>query len=119
MRVASASRSTISAGVCTGAARPNHEDDTTPGSPASAKVGTSGSKGERVGQAMASALSFPARIFSTVVLTSLMNTSTSPLNNPSTAGPPPRYGTWMRSTPASRLNNSLARWMAPPAPDDA
>src|SRR5215475_870563 len=63
------------------------EDDTTAGNPSSAKVGTCGRSGERVDAATASALSLPARMFSTVVLASLMKISTSPVSKPITAGP--------------------------------
>ena len=42
------------------------------------------------GQAIASALIRPPRMFSMVVLRSLMNTSTSPARRPTIAGPPPR-----------------------------
>jgi len=44
--------------------------------------------------------------------------SASPAMTAITAGPPPRNGTWLMVVPVSRLNSSLARWMAPPFPDD-
>ena len=34
------------------------------------------------------------------------------------AGPPPRYGTWVMSMPATRFTSSMYRWLVVPVPDD-
>ena len=51
----------MSSGVLDGANKPYHGTTSKPGTPASDRVGTSGTKVERLGVVMASILSLPAR----------------------------------------------------------
>ena len=56
-------RSTIGAGVAFGANRPYHMSTSAPTSPASIRVGTSGSCGRRLGLPAAIAFSLPPRMY--------------------------------------------------------
>ncbi|MCY1368750.1 hypothetical protein D9M69_557510 [compost metagenome] len=87
-----------------------------PGTPASAKVGTSGSAGSRWRDATASARRAPAWTCAREPVSSIM--STWPAIRSETAGPLPLYGMCSTSTPVRCLNIEPARCCDEPTPPE-
>src|SRR5918992_1668546 len=111
--------STTRPGVPAGANRPYHWVTSTPATPASCKVGTSGSAAALLGPAIASAWSLPVRIQGCAV-SKLENISwVRPATVSLSAADDPRYVTPVMSTPAASLNSSAAKCGAVPSPADA
>src|SRR5713101_900025 len=110
--------STILAGVPFGAPMPNHALASYPLT-VSATTGTSGSASLRISVVTASARSLPDLMNSIEdgILSNIAST-VPPIRSVS-AGPEPRYGTWVILTPVIAMNNSPDRCTDVPLPDDA
>src|SRR3954452_556516 len=97
-------------GVALGTSTANQRLTSTPGNPASAKVGMSGRLSTRLAEVTASARTLPLWMWGTAVDVPTMNIPTSPaINAVMACAEDPRYGTWVISTFATDLNNSAAR----------
>src|SRR6267378_6865514 len=109
----------IGAGVSLGAKAAYHCEDSKPGRPDSATVGTSGIAGERRlpvtaierrRDALTCAISVGMPVITSWVLPAIVSIA---------AGDPPLYGTCTIVIPAARANSSVVRWLSDPAPLDA
>src|SRR4029077_6326083 len=104
-------------GVVPGTSTANHRLTSTPGSPASAKVGTSGRPSTRCGDVTARPRNVPAWTWPIAVEVPTMNIATSPAISAVIAcADEPLYGTCLRSTLAADLTSSAARCGAAPTP---
>ena len=81
-------------------------------------VGTFGSADVRVRLSTPSARTEPASMFLTCGGTPSTRSWMRPASRSGMTPALPRYGTCTMSTPAARLNISVARWMPVPAPDE-
>ncbi len=119
LAISACSSATTSFGVPAGANTPYHVDISSPGKPASASVGTSGSSGERLGVITASGRSLPPLIWP-IDDDVVSNISCAlPAMRSRCAWLLPLYGMCVICTPAAALNASPARCCVLPAPDDA
>src|SRR6185437_12793106 len=110
---------TNSGGVLPGIYRHCPSDTSNPGNQDSETVGMSGAKGTRVADVTASARTVPPLICDITDGSVATITLTRPDIRSVSAGPPPRYGTWVNSIPAVRLNNSPHKCWMVPTPGDA
>src|ERR1700682_450233 len=117
--ISSCSLATTSLGVPEGAKTPYQVVMSSPGKPASAKVGTSASSSERRGDVTASARSLPPLIWP-IADDVVSNMSCAwPDSISACAWLLPLYGMCVIDTPATFLNASPARCWVLPAPEDA
>src|SRR6266536_4468108 len=98
---------TTSRGVLPSTKQPCQLEDSKPTSPVSATVATSGSAGERLAPATASARSVPAATCGSVVAMGAMATWISPVMSAGKIPASPLYGTGWMSMPAAVLNISM------------
>ena len=98
--------------------RPYHVVISTPGNPASASVGTSGSSGVRFGLITASAFTLPPLM--NAIADDVVSKSSwiCPPTRSASACDEPLYGTCTAFVPAARLNASPARCCVLPTPDE-
>ena len=101
------SLSRIGFGVPFGANSAFHAEAWKSGMPASFEVGTFGSDGSRVTPETAIGLSLPLSMCGPGVVGVSNANWTSFASSPWVIGPLPRYGTWIMSMPAMRLNCSV------------
>src|SRR5262249_35280535 len=97
---------TMSGGVWAGTNQPCQLEDSKPASPLSATVGTSGSAGEPLGRAPASARSVPAATCGRVVAIGAIATWISPVMRAGKIPASPLYGIGCNSMPAAVLNSA-------------
>src|SRR3972149_5459900 len=81
-------------------------------------LGTLGNALERCSPKVANSLSLPARTWGVKACTGASITATSPLINANIDGVPPLNGTCSNLTPVSCENNSAARWVMLPKPNE-
>src|SRR5262249_35736188 len=106
-------------GVPAGAKRPFHTIASTPGRPASAVVGTSGSSARRDGPATASARSFPDLMCATITCGTTYAAEMVPDSRSGISALTPLYGTSSTLIPAWDLTHSPTSWLmlaGPPEP---
>src|SRR5262249_22580765 len=104
------------AGVCAGTRIPNIVSDSWSGKPASAKVGTSGSAGERFGVVTASPRSHPSLTCGTAGVSAVKAMNVWPARVAWMAGPEPLNGTGTMSRFCDCLNSSPERCDVVPVP---
>ena len=109
-------RATTSSGVPAGATSMNHREKSMPGRPASAKVGTSGSRLVRARVETASGRTLRDSMKGRMVPTLSHSACTLPPSRSVMAGAAPLYGTWVTLAPASRANSPAQMWCGEPSP---
>jgi len=107
---------TMSGGVWAGTNQPCQLEDSKPASPLSATVGTSGSAGERLAPATASARSVPAATCGRAVAIGAIATWISLVMRAGKIPASPLYGIGCISMPAAVLNISIVRCSGLPTP---
>src|SRR5260221_892185 len=107
---------TPSRGVAAGASRPNHSGTSTPSTPASFIVGTSGRSSVRFAPATASARRRPERTCWRIATVLEKLSWTSPAISAVSAGALPLYGTCTMLVPVRSLKSSPARCWLPARP---
>src|SRR3954470_11228133 len=104
----------MAGGVAAGANNPCQLPNSKPAIPASAIVGTSGSRGERRAVEMPNAFILPPLTYGAATGSESIATATSPETTANSEGALPLYGTLLSSIPAADLNTAVV--IAPLAP---
>src|SRR6266571_4149501 len=107
---------TVSRGVAAGASRPNHSGTSTPSTPASFIVGSSGISSVRLAPATASARRRPDFTCGPTATGLMKDSWTSPASSAAIEGALPLYGTCTMLVPLRSLKSSAARCCVDPAP---
>src|SRR6185436_3931156 len=108
----------MACGVLAGASIPHQAMTSSPGTPASVTVGTSGVAAESTGPQVASEHRRPDFTCGMPTAIGTSENCTSFASSAVVAGAMPLYAVWVICAPVSDRNSSVARWGELPGPDE-